>query len=155
MTERLDTGDIAPTVTLTGADGAQVSLDDLRGSRAVVYFYPKAFTPGCTTEACDFRDNEASFAERGYRVVGISADSPERLGEFAKEHDLPFTLLSDPESRTARAWGAWGRRDADDPASEGPVRTTVVLDAEGAVVSAEYGVAAQGHVTNLLGTLRP
>lgn len=154
MTTRLTPGDKAPAFTLTGADGAQASLEDLRGTRSVIYFYPKAFTPGCTTEACDFRDNEASFAERGYRVIGISTDSPETLEGFAREHALPFMLLSDPEGRTARAWGAWGRRNADDPASEGPVRTTVVLDSDGMVLSADYGVAAAGHVTSLLGTLQ-
>ncbi|MDN5820293.1 MAG: peroxiredoxin [Brachybacterium sp.] len=153
MTDRLSPGDSAPDFTLTDARGEKVSLGDLRGRRSVVYFYPKAFTPGCTTEACDFRDNEARFAERGYRIIGISADSPETLRDFAREHDLSFPLLSDPGSETAQAWGAWGERTINGETSIGPVRTTIVLEEDGTVLSADYGVAVPDHVVNLIGAL--
>lgn len=153
MTDRLSPGNSAPDFTLTDAHGEEVSLGDLRGQRSVVYFYPKAFTPGCTTEACDFRDNEARFAERGYRILGISADSPETLRDFAREHDLAFPLLSDPGSRTAQAWGAWGERTINGETSIGPVRSTIVLEEDGTVLSADYGVAVPDHVVNLIGTL--
>ncbi|ATG52739.1 peroxiredoxin [Brachybacterium vulturis] len=153
MTHRLSPGDSAPDFTLTDARGEQVSLADLRGQRSVVYFYPKAFTPGCTTEACDFRDNETRFAERGYRILGISADSPETLQDFAREHDLAFPLLSDPGSRAAQAWGAWGERTINGETSVGPVRTTIILEDDGTVLSADYGVAVPDHVVNLIGAL--
>lgn len=153
MTTQLETGDKAPDFSLTDARGEEVSLADLRGEPAVLYFYPKAFTPGCTTEACDFRDNHEAFAAQGHRVIGISSDDPDTLDSFAKEHDLPFTLLSDPGSETAKAYGAWGEREINGETSTGPLRTTVVLDADGTVRSAQYKVDPQGHVTNLLGDI--
>lgn len=154
MTAQLTPGDQAPDLDLTASDGSRVTLDDLRGRRAVVYFYPKAFTPGCTTEACDFRDSESALADRGYRVIGISADAPDALADFAQTYALPFPLLSDPGSRTARAWGAWGEREIAGERSEGPLRTTIVLDEDGVVLSADYRVDASGHVADLLGALR-
>ena len=154
MTAQLTPGDHAPDLDLTDSHGDRVTLDDLRGRRTVVYFYPKAFTPGCTTEACDFRDNESALADRGYRVLGISADTPDTLADFAQTYALPFPLLSDPGSRTARAWGAWGEREIAGERSEGPLRTTIVLDEDGVVLSADYRVDASGHVADLLGALR-
>ena len=154
MTAQLTPGDHAPDLDLTDSRGDRVTLDDLRGRRTVVYFYPKAFTPGCTTEACDFRDNESALADRGYRVLGISADAPDTLADFAQTYALPFPLLSDPGSRTARAWGAWGEREIAGERCEGPLRTTIVLDEDGVVLSADYRVDASGHVADLLGALR-
>lgn len=153
MTRRLSPGDRAPDFTLDDAHGSRISLEDLLERRTVVYFYPKAFTPGCTTEACDFRDHQGPLADLGYRIVGISADAPETLDAFATEHDLDFTLLSDPGSATAKAWGAWGGREINGERSEGPLRTTFLLKEDGTVVRAEYAVSAPSHVANLLGAL--
>lgn len=154
MTAQLTPGDHAPDLDLTDSHGDRITLDDLRGRRTVVYFYPKAFTPGCTTEACDFRDSESALADHGYRVLGISADAPDTLADFAQTYALPFPLLSDPGSRTARAWGAWGEREIAGERGEGPLRTTIVLDEDGVVLSADYRVDASGHVADLLDALR-
>lgn len=113
---RLAVGDAAPALELTASDGQSVSLADFAGREVIVYFYPKAFTPGCTTQACDFRDGIASLRGAGYEVLGVSSDDPERLAEFAAAEHLPFPLLSDPEGATAKAWpGArrfrWHQRD--------------------------------------------
>lgn len=151
MTESIVPGREAPEVQLQDQEGRDVSLADLRGPRGlVVYFFPRAFTPGCTTEACDFRDHHASFEERGYRVVGISGDDPQTLRDFAAEHDLPFTLLADPGAATAKEWGAWGEREINGTRSEGPLRSTVVLDADGVIESVEHQVAVPAHVSSLL-----
>lgn len=156
MTAHLETGAPAPTVRLTDQDGTERALEDLRGpSGTVVYFYPKAFTPGCTTEACDFRDSHETFAARGYRVVGISGDDPATLRDFAAEHELPFTLLSDPGSATAQAWGAWGEREIQGTRSVGPLRSTFVLDADGVVESVDHRVEVPSHVTSLLDRVAP
>ena len=149
MTRQLRTGDSAPDFVLTDQDGQQVRLSGLRGHKVVVYFYPKAFTPGCTSEACDFRDNLGSFAQLGYTVLGISADDPGTLREFTEEHHLPYRLLSDPGSATARAWGAWGEKTVNGGTTVGPLRSTIVLDENGTAISAEYGVQAEGHVARL------
>lgn len=145
----LQPGDPAPNLELTDQDGNAVSLNQLAGQDVVVYFYPKAFTPGCTNEACDFRDNLAALRAGGVTVLGISADPVDRLAEFQREYDLNFTLLSDPESATARAWGAWGLRTINGEQSEGPLRSTVVVGADQRVRSAEYGVTVDGHVASL------
>ncbi|ACU84682.1 Thiol peroxidase, Bcp-type [Brachybacterium faecium] len=153
MPQQLSPGDRAPDLDLADTRGDRVTLADLHGRRTVVYFYPKAFTPGCTTEACDFRDHESALDERGYRILGISADTPDTLADFATTYELPFTLLSDPDSRTARAWGAWGEREIAGERSEGPLRSTIVLDEDGVVLAADYAVGAAGHVATLIDTL--
>ncbi|ROS78946.1 peroxiredoxin [Cellulomonas sp. PhB143] len=140
-TARLVAGDPAPDLRLRDQDGAPVALADYRGRGVVVYFYPKAATPGCTTEACDFRDSLASLQGAGYAVVGVSPDAPEALTAFSGEHGLGFPLLSDLDGAVARAWGAWG--------DGGLLRSTVVIDPTGDVRLAQYGVAAQGHVARL------
>lgn len=145
----LQTGDPAPALELRDQDGSVVSLGDLAGQDVVVYFYPKAFTPGCTNEACDFRDNLAALRAAGVTVLGVSADPVDQLAEFRREYDLNFTLLSDPESATARAWGAWGLRTINGEESEGPLRSTVVVGPDQRVRSAEYGVTVDGHVARL------
>lgn len=154
MSNRLDVGQQAPDFTLRDSGGNQVTLADLRGGRAVVYFYPKAFTPGCTTEACDFRDSHEALVAEGYRVIGISGDDPQTLRSFAQEHELPFTLLSDPGSEVAKSWGAWGEREIDGEVSVGPLRSTFLLSEDGVIESAEHKVGVPGHVENLLGVAR-
>lgn len=149
MTQQIRPGRQAPDFTLTDHEGRQVRLSDLRGRRVIVYFYPKAFTPGCTSEACDFRDSLASLEPLGYTVLGVSGDDPGTLGRFATEYHLPYRLLSDPDSATARAWGAWGEKVIDGETRIGPLRSTFVLDEDGTVVSVEYDVQAEGHVAGL------
>lgn len=140
MSDRLQTGQSAPDFSLPAVDGGTWSLAEHRGHRVVVYFYPKASTPGCTTEACDFRDNVASLTGAGYDVVGISPDGVEDLATFRDEQGLDFPLLSDANHTTLEAYGAWdGKVD----------RSTFVVDADGTLVSAEYGVQATGHVKRL------
>ncbi|WP_144831944.1 thioredoxin-dependent thiol peroxidase [Kocuria rhizophila] len=149
MTSRLSPGDTAPDFTLPDAHGGHLSLADLRGERAVLYFYPRAATPGCTTQACDFRDSLTSLGAAGYRVVGISPDAPEALARFSAEHDLGFPLLSDPDHRVAEAYGAWGEKKNYGKVYEGLIRSTVVLDEHGMVDLAQYNVRAKGHVAKL------
>lgn len=151
MTDSIVTGQTAPEVRLRDHHGRETSLTELRGPRGlVVYFFPKAFTPGCTTEACDFRDHHEGFDSRGYRVVGISADDPQTLRDFAAENELPFTLLSDPGSAVAKQWGAWGEKEVGGTRIVGPLRSTVVLDAGGVVEAIEHQVTVPSHVTSLI-----
>ncbi|GGG52552.1 peroxiredoxin [Kocuria dechangensis] len=149
MTHQIQPGRPAPDFTLTDHEGRPVRLSDLRGRKVIVYFYPKAFTPGCTSEACDFRDNLGSLERLGCTVLGISGDDPETLHRFAAEHHLPYRLLSDPGSETARAWGAWGEKTVGGELRTGPLRSTFVVDEAGTMVSAELDVQAEGHVAGL------
>ena len=149
MTERLSPGSVAPDFTLPDADGNQVSLSDLRGKRVVLYFYPAASTPGCTTQACDFRDNLASFASEGFAVLGVSPDPPAKLVKFRDNERLPFPLLSDPEKKVLSAYGAYGEKKLYGKAVVGVIRSTFVIDAEGNIELAQYGVKASGHVGKL------
>ncbi|MDQ0821333.1 peroxiredoxin Q/BCP [Arthrobacter sp. V4I6] len=146
---KLQPGTAAPEFTLPDADGRLVSLADYRGSNVIVYFYPKAATPGCTTEACDFRDNLASLKGSGYTVLGISPDTPQALSDFSGDFALGYPLLSDADHSVAAAYGAWGEKVVDGQIAEGVVRSTVVLDAEGRVTWVRYHVAADGHVAAL------
>ncbi|MEG9248657.1 thioredoxin-dependent thiol peroxidase [Arthrobacter sp. Soc17.1.1.1] len=149
MTQRLAAGDRAPDFTLSDAEGNQVSLSSLRGGDIVVYFYPAAATPGCTTEACDFRDNLASLGAAGYRVLGISPDPVGKLAAFSEQESLTFPLLSDEDHAVAEAYGAWGEKKNYGRTYEGLIRSTVVVDAEGRVALAQYNVRATGHVAKL------
>ncbi len=146
---RLQLGSEAPEFTLPEAAGRQISLADYRGRNVIVYFYPRAATPGCTTEACDFRDNLASLQASGYEVLGISPDAPEALAEFTGDFALTFPLLSDEDHTVARAYGAWGEKLLGGQVVEGVVRSTIVLDAHGKVILAQYQVDASGHVAAL------
>ncbi len=148
-TARLSPGDAAPDFTLPAADGSSVSLADFRGRSLVVYFYPAAMTPGCTTQACDFRDSLASLQGAGYEVVGVSPDKPEKLAAFAERDGLTFPLLSDPGRETLEAYGAWGEKSMYGKKVTGVIRSTVVVDPEGAVQLARYNVKATGHVASL------
>ncbi|MDN4643480.1 thioredoxin-dependent thiol peroxidase [Arthrobacter sp. PsM3] len=149
MTERLIPGDPAPAFTLKNSDGAEVSLGDFHGRSTVVYFYPAASTPGCTKEACDFRDSLASLHQAGYEVVGISPDPVEKLARFAAAEALTFPLLSDPDHAVAGAYAAWGEKKNYGKTYEGLIRSTVVVDPEGKVLMAQYNVRATGHVAKL------
>jgi peroxiredoxin Q/BCP len=153
LTTKLQPGTQAPDFSLPDSDGKQTSLADYRGKNVIVYFYPEAATPGCTTEACDFRDNLASLQGSGYEVLGISPDAPEKLANFTGDFGLTFPLLADEDHAVALAYGAWGEKLVDGEVREGIVRSTVVLDPEGKVTLARYQVKAQGHVAALKETL--
>ena len=146
---KLSTGDAAPDFTLTAADGTEVSLAGERGKRVIVYFYPAAMTPGCTTQACDFRDNLGSLQGAGYTVLGVSPDTPDKLAEFAERDGLTFPLLSDPSHEVLERWGAWGEKSLYGKTVTGVIRSTVVVDPDGTVELAKYNVKAKGHVAAL------
>jgi peroxiredoxin Q/BCP len=145
----LQPGDAAPDFTLTDQDGASMSLSDLRGQRVILYFYPAAMTPGCTTQACDFRDSLSALAGAGFAVVGISRDNPEKLREFRERDGLTFPLLSDPDHAVHDAYGAWGEKVNYGKKIEGVLRSTFVIDADGRIELAQYNVKATGHVARL------
>ena len=149
MTDRLSPGDPAPDFTLTADDGSTVSLADLRGSKVVLYVYPAAMTPGCTTQACDFRDSLASLQAAGYEVVGLSPDKPEKLARFRDAEGLTFPLLSDPSKEVLTAYGAYGEKSLYGKLVTGVIRSTFVLDEQGVVQHAQYAVKAKGHVAKL------
>jgi thioredoxin-dependent peroxiredoxin len=146
---RLTPGDRAPDFTLTSDTGEQVALADLRGHKVVLYFYPAAMTPGCTTQACDFSDSLDSLKGAGYEVVGISPDQPEKLARFREHDGLTITLLSDPDKAVLTAYGAFGEKKMYGKTVQGVIRSTFVLDAEGVVEVAQYNVKATGHVAKL------
>jgi peroxiredoxin Q/BCP len=151
---RLAPGDLAPDFTLPTADGGSITLSDLRGRDVIVYFYPAAMTPGCTKEACDFRDSLASLQGAGYQVVGISPDGVDKLAKFVEAEHLTFPLASDTDHAVLDAWGAWGERTLYGKKVVGVIRSTVVLDADGRVRLAQYNVKATGHVAKLRRDLR-
>ena len=146
---RLSPGDTAPDFSLAAADGSTVTLKDLRGQKVIAYFYPKASTPGCTTEACDFRDSLQPLAGAGYAVLGISPDPVSALEKFTEQQELNFPLLSDEDHAVAEAYGAWGEKKNYGKVSVGLIRSTVVIDEEGTVELAQYNVKATGHVERL------
>ncbi|MBC7441791.1 MAG: thioredoxin-dependent thiol peroxidase [Ramlibacter sp.] len=146
---RLAAGDAAPQFTLTDQDGASVSLSDFAGSNVVVYFYPAAMTPGCTKEACDFRDSLASLASAGYQVLGVSKDAPARLKKFQEADQITFPLLSDTDLTAHRAYGAWGEKNLYGKTVTGVLRSTFVIDEAGQITLALYNVKATGHVASL------
>ncbi len=148
-TPRLSPGDPAPDFTLLDADGTQVALHDLRGRKVVLYVYPAASTPGCTTQACDFRDSLAPLQAAGYEVVGLSPDTPEKLAAFRDAEGLTIPLLSDPSKQVLTGYGAYGEKSLYGKTVVGVIRSTFVLDEEGVVTSASYGVRAKGHVAKL------
>lgn len=149
MTVRLEPGTAAPDFALLDQDGATVRLSDLRGQKTVLYFYPAAMTPGCTTQACDFRDSISSLDAAGYRVIGLSRDEPAKLSAFRDRDGLTFPLLSDPDHAVHVAYGAWGEKMNYGKIVEGVIRSTFVLDEEGTIVLAQYNVKATGHVARL------
>lgn len=146
---RLEPGTPAPAFTLPDKDGAHVSLADFAGQKVVLYFYPAASTPGCTTQACDFRDNLASLRSAGYTVLGVSKDGPDALQKFAEEEHLPFPLLSDPDLAVHNAYGTYGEKSMYGKTVMGVIRSTFVIDETGAIEHALYNVKATGHVASL------
>ncbi|KZS58075.1 thioredoxin-dependent thiol peroxidase [Mycobacterium ostraviense] len=146
---RLAPGDKAPAFSLPDADGNTVSLADYRGRRVVVYFYPAASTPGCTKEACDFRDNLRDLNDAGLDVVGISPDPPAKLGKFRDAEGLTFPLLSDPDRTVLTAWGAYGEKKMYGKTVQGVIRSTFVVDQKGKIALAQYNVKA-AHTTTLI-----
>ena len=149
MTERLSPGDRAPDFTLPDADGKPVALADYRGRKVIVYFYPAAGTPGCTRQACDFRDNLASLGGAGLDVLGISPDSPAKLATFREAEELTFPLLSDPERTVLDAYSAFGEKTLYGKKMQGVIRSTFVVDEDGKIEQALYNVKATGHVAAL------
>ncbi|PRI10835.1 thioredoxin-dependent thiol peroxidase [Leucobacter massiliensis] len=151
MTERvtLEPGQTAPDFSLQDQDGTTRSLADFRGEKVVLFFYPAAMTPGCTKEACDFRDATAPLEAAGYRVLGISRDPVEKLRRFADRDGLDYPLLSDPDSSVHRAYGAYGMKNNYGRLVEGVIRSTFVIDAEGRIEHALTNVKATGHVARL------
>ena len=146
---RLAPGDLAPDFTLNDQDGQSISLASLRGSRVVLFFYPEAMTPGCTTEACDFRDNLNSFAGAGVRVVGISKDDVAKLKRFAERDRLTYTLLSDEDLAVQQRYGVWGEKALYGKIVMGSIRSTFVIDGDGRIERAWYNVKATGHVARV------
>ena len=146
---RLSKGDLAPDFTLPDADGNPVSLASYRGRKVLVYFYPAASTPGCTTEACDFRDNLAELSGAGVDVLGISPDKPAKLATFRDAQQLTFPLLSDPDRAVLTAWGAFGEKNNYGRVVQGVIRSTFLVDPDGTIAGAWYNVRATGHVAKL------
>lgn len=147
--KKLEAGDTAPPFTLPDADGNDVSLADYKGKKVIVYFYPAASTPGCTKQACDFRDSLAELNGEGLEVIGISPDKPAKLAKFRDKEGLNFPLLSDEEKTTLEAWSAFGEKKNYGKVYEGVIRSTFLVDEEGKIEVAQYNVRATGHVAKL------
>ncbi len=146
---RLQPGDEAPAFTLPDADGKDVSLADYAGRRVILYVYPAAMTPGCTKQACDFRDNLGELADAGFAVLGLSPDKPEKLARFRDAEGLTFPLLSDPDKAVLSAYGAYGEKQMYGKTVVGVIRSTFVIGPDGRIERAMYGVRATGHVAKL------
>lgn len=146
---RLAAGDQAPSFTLRNADGQPVTLADFAGSKVILYFYPAAMTPGCTTQACDFRDNLGSLQGAGYTVLGVSKDDPATLKTFEERDGLTFPLLSDEDLAVHHAYGAYGEKNSYGKIVTGVLRSTFVIDEQGTIEQALYNVKATGHVASL------
>jgi peroxiredoxin Q/BCP len=149
MTGPLSPGDVAPDFTLPDADGKSISLSDLRGKRVIIYFYPAASTPGCTKQACDFRDNLGQFTDEGFVVLGISPDKPDKLTKFIDNEKLTFPLLSDLDKTVHTAYGAYGEKKLYGKTVVGVIRSTFVVGQDGTLELAQYAVKATGHVAKL------
>lgn len=149
MTDKLAPGDVAPDFTLRTDNGGELSLKDLRGRKVILYAYPAAMTPGCTKQACDFRDSLASLQAAGYEVVGISPDPPEKLAAFRERDALTFPLVADPDRAVLTAYGAYGEKQNYGRTVVGVIRSTFVIDEHGRIENARYNVKATGHVAKL------
>ena len=150
MGDRLSPGDTAPDFTLPDDTGSPVTLGDLRGGKVIVYFYPAAMTPGCTTQACGIRDHERAYDTADAVVLGVSPDPPERLVKFADKHALGFTLLSDPDHKVADAYGVWVEKSMYGRTYMGVERSTFVIGPDGRLAHALYKVRPKGHAASVL-----
>lgn len=152
MTEqkRLEIGDQAPAFTLPNDSGETTSLADYQGKRVLVYFYPRANTPGCTTEACDFRDSLTQLNDLGIEVVGISPDTVDKLVAFREKNNLTFPLLADPDKNVLKEWGAFGEKKNYGKIVEGVIRSTFLVGTDGTIKLALYNVRATGHVARVI-----
>jgi peroxiredoxin Q/BCP len=146
---RLEPGDPAPDFTLTTDRDEQLSLSGLRGKRVILYAYPAAMTPGCTTQACDFRDSLSSLQAKGFEVIGISPDKPAKLASFRERDQITFPLVSDPDRAVLQSYGAYGEKKLYGKTVEGVIRSTFLIDADGKIERAMYNVKATGHVAKL------
>ena len=146
---RLTAGSPAPEFSLPDQNNTLVSLSDFAGKKVILYFYPAAMTPGCTTQACDFRDQLGSLQSDGYAVLGVSRDTPDKLTEFREQEGLTFPLLSDPDHGVHEAYGAWGEKNLYGKQVVGVIRSTFVIDEVGAITLPLYAVKATGHVASL------
>ncbi len=146
-------GKKAPKFKLISDEGKEVALSDFTGKKVVLYFYPKDNTPGCTREACDFRDNLAKFKKKGAVVLGVSRDSTASHQKFKAKFDLPFALLSDPETKVLEAYGAWGEKVMYGKKVTGVIRSTVLIDEEGKIQKVWPKVKVDGHAEEVLGEL--
>ncbi len=146
---RLETGQTAPAFTLSDHTGRTVSLSDFAGRKLIIFFYPAAMTPGCTKEACDFRDSLIRLQQAGYDVVGISPDKPDKLAKFVDKESLTYPLLSDPDRSVMDAYGAYGEKTLYGKKVIGVIRSTIVVDPHGTISLPKYNVKATGHVAAL------
>ena len=144
---RLEVGDKAPALSLPDADGKTVKLSDFKGRKVIVYFYPAALTPGCTKQACSFRDSLATLNNAGIDVVGVSPDKPEKLAKFRDAEGLTFPLLSDPDKSALTAWGTFGEKKMYGKTVQGVIRSTFLVDENGKIALANYNVKAAGATT--------
>ncbi len=151
---KLESGDQAPLFTAVDQTGTERRSDEFAGSKLVIYFYPKAFTPGCTTESCDFAERYETFIENGYTILGVSPDAPDKLTKFKTEYELPFDLLSDPDHSVAAEFGAYGVKKNYGREYMGIIRSTFLIDADGRIEHAFYNVRAKGHAERIAGTIR-
>ena len=149
----IEEGKPAPDFELESDSGDTVKLSDFRGRPVVLYFYPKDDTPGCTTEACEFRDAYDVFRERGAEILGVSPDDVASHGKFKTKYELPFTLLADPEHKVAEKYGVWGERSSYGKTSMGITRSTFIIDPDGNVARAMLGIKPAGHASEVLGSL--
>lgn len=147
---RLEPGDKAPAFSLLDDTGTTVKLSDYKGKRVLLYAYPAAMTPGCTKQACDFRDNLKAFAKQDLVIIGISPDKPEKLAKFRQRDDLTFTLVSDPDKSVLASYGAFGEKMMYGKTVTGVIRSTFLIDAKGTIEHAFYNVKATGHVAKLM-----
>lgn len=146
----LKKGDKAPGFTGVDQDGKKISLDDLKGKKTILYFYPKADTPGCTAESCNLRDNYDDLLGRGFNIVGVSADTVEKQKKFAEKYNLPFPLIADTDKEIIKAYEAWGEKNMYGKKYEGIIRTTYVIDEEGMIEKVFEKVKTKDHAAQIL-----
>ena len=146
-------GDLAPEIALEDDRGQPFRLSSLRGQQVALYFYPRASTPGCTTEACEFRDGIEAFAKKGVAVVGVSPDTPAAQAKFKSKYNLPFALLADEEKAAAQAYGVWKEKDLYGRKSMGIERTTFIIGPDGRIEKIYAKVKARGHAAKVLENL--